>query len=101
MLSKNNVSIKDAPLTGPDNEIKVYPVPTSSTEVTLSIKNPVEKTMMLRIFNTAGQLVWQQQINTPGRDEQIQINISKFSVGVYLLHINAGDLKTTLHIIKK
>jgi len=101
VLSRSNISIKEAALTGPDNEIKVYPVPASSMGVTLSIKNPVEKTMMLRIFNTAGQLVWQQQINTPGRDEQIQINISKFSAGVYLLHINAGDLKTTRHIIKK
>jgi aminopeptidase N len=101
VLSKNNVSIKEAALAGPDNEIKVYPVPTTSTEVTLSIKNPVEKAMMLRIFNVAGQLVWQQPISTPGRDEQVQINISRFSAGVYLLHINAGDLKTTLHIIKK
>ena len=101
VLSRNNVSIKEAALTGPDNEIKLYPVPALSTDVTLSIKNPVEKTMMLRIFNTSGQLVWQQQINTPGRDEQIQINISRFSAGVYLLHINARDLKTTRHIIKK
>ncbi len=101
ILSKNNVSIKEPPLTGPVNEIKVYPVPALSTDVTLSIKNPLEKTMMLRIFNTSGQLVWQQQVNTPGRDEQIQINISKFSAGVYLLHINAGNLKTTRHIIKK
>lgn len=101
VLSKNNVSIKETGLHGPDNEIKVYPVPVSSTHVTLSLKNPVEKTMMLRIFNTAGQLVWQQQINTPGRDEQVQINISRFSAGVYLLHINAGDLKTTRQFIKK
>jgi aminopeptidase N len=101
VLSKNNVSIKEAALAGPDNEIKLYPVPASSTEVTLSIKNPVEKTMMLQIFNVAGQLVWQKQISTPGRDEQVQINISKFSAGVYLLHLIAGDLKTTLHIIKK
>ena len=101
VLSKNNISIKEAALTGPVNEIKVYPVPALSTGITLLVKNPVEKTMMLRIFNTSGQLVWQQQINTPGRDEQIQINISKFPAGVYLLHINAGDLKTTRHIIKK
>ena len=101
VLSKNNVSIKEAGVAGSVNEIKVYPVPALSTDVTLLIKNPVEKTMMLRLFNASGQLVWQQQISTPGRDEQIQINISKFSAGVYLLHINAGDLKTTRHIIKK
>jgi aminopeptidase N len=100
VLTKNNVSIKEPALSGPVNEIKVYPVPASSN-ITLSIKNPVEKTMVLRIFNTAGQLISQQQINTPGRDEEIQINISKLSAGVYLLRIDAGDLKTTRHIIKK
>ena len=100
VLTKNNVSIKEPALSGAVNEVKVYPVPASSN-ITLSIKNPVEKTMVLRIFNTAGQLVSQQQLNTPGRDEEIQINVSKLSAGVYLLRIDAGDLKTTLHIIKK
>ena len=100
VLTKNNISIKEPALSDPVNEIKVYPVPASSI-ITLSIKNPVEKTMVLRIFNTAGQLISQQQINTPGRDEEIQINISKLSAGVYLLRIDVGDRKTTLHIIKK
>ena len=101
VLSKNNVSIKEPDLPGLENEIKVYPVPTSSSSVTLSIKNPVEKIMTIRIFNIGGQLVSQQQINTPGRDEEIQINISKLSAGVYLLRLDAGDFKTTRHIIKK
>ena len=101
VLSKNNISIKEPALTGPENDIRVYPVPASSTNVTLSIKNPVQKTMTLRIFNTAGQLISKQQVNTPGRDEEIQINISKLSAGVYLLRIDAGDLKTTRHILKK
>ena len=57
--------------------------------------------LLKRIFNVAGQLISQQQISTPGRDEEIQINISKLSAGVYLLRIDAGDLKTTRHIIKK
>jgi aminopeptidase N len=101
ILSRNNVSIKEPALTGSINEIKVYPVPTTSTNVTLSIKNPIEKTMKLRIFNAAGQLISQQQIETPGRDEEIQINLSKLSAGVYLLRIDAGNFKTTRHIVKK
>ena len=101
VLSRNNVSIKEPALAGNENEIKVYPVPTSSTNVTLSIKNPVEKTMTWRIFNAAGQLISHQQIDTPGRNEEIQINISKLSAGVYLLRIDAGDFKTTRHIVKK
>jgi len=101
ILSRNNISTKEPALTGSINEIKVYPVPTATTYVTLSIKNPVEKTMTLRIFNAAGQLVSQQQIDTPGRDEEIQINVSKLSAGVYLLRIDAGNFKTTRRILKK
>jgi len=101
ILSKNNISIKEPVLPAAVNEITVYPVPTSSMNVTLSLKNPMEKTMMVRIFNSIGQLVSQQQIDTPGRNEEIQINISKFSAGVYLLRIDAGDFTTTRHIIKK
>jgi aminopeptidase N len=101
VLSKNNVSLKEAALSAIENEIKVYPVPATSNSITLSIKNPVEKTMSLRIFNAAGQLVSKQQIDTPGRDEEIQINISKLSAGVYLLRIDAGNFKTILHIIKR
>lgn len=101
VLSRNNSSVKEADIPGDINEIKVYPVPTSSTSVTLSIKNPVQRSMSVRIFNTAGQLISQQTINTPGRDEEVQINISKLSVGLYLLRIDAGNFKTTRHIIKK
>lgn len=101
VLSRNNVSVKEAGIPGDINEVKLYPVPTSANFVTLSIKNPVERSMVVRIFNTAGQLVSQQKLNTPGRDEEIQINISKLSAGVYLLHIDAGNFKTARHIIKK
>jgi aminopeptidase N len=100
ILSRNNLSIIDLLLSFSGHEIKVYPVPSSTNFVTVSVTNPVSKTMKLRIFNTLGQLVWQQQVNTPGVLEKIQINISRFSAGVYLLHIDAGEQKTTRRIIK-
>ena len=100
ILSRNNISIHELLLTPSGHEIKVYPVPSSTNGVTVSIRNPVSKTASFRVFNTMGQLMWQQQINTPGVLEKIQINISKFSAGVYLLRIDAGDSKTTHHIIK-
>ncbi len=101
ILTRNNSSIKDADLAGAENEIKVYRVPASNSSVTLSIKNPVAKTMILRLFNTAGQLISQQRIETPGRDEEIPINITSLAAGVYLLRIDADNLKTTRHIIKR
>ena len=101
ILTRDNTSIKEPDILGNENEIKVYPVPTSNPSVTLSIKNPVAKTMTLRLFNTVGQLVLQQQIDTPGRDEEIQINISSLAAGVYLFRIDADKFKTTRHIIKR
>ena len=103
ILSRNNVSINEVALAIPvtDFEIKVFPVPTSLNTVTLSVTNPVSEKMGLRLYSTTGQLVWQQQVNTPGPVELIQINISKLSAGVYLLRIDAGDFKTTRRIIKK
>ncbi|HEX6168402.1 MAG TPA: M1 family aminopeptidase [Chitinophagaceae bacterium] len=101
IISGIKVTVKDPTLTGLDNEIKVYPVPTVADVVVLSVTNPTSKTMQLRIFNTMGQLMSQQQVNTTGAIEKIQINISKLPAGVYLLRIDAGDLKTTRHIIKK
>ena len=102
ILSRNNVSVKDVTLTTPASgyAINVFPVPTSSNTVTLSITNPVSAKMSLRLFNTMGQLVWHQQVSTAGPIELIQINISKLSAGVYLLRVDAGSLKATQHIIK-
>ncbi|HEY5772975.1 MAG TPA: M1 family aminopeptidase [Chitinophagaceae bacterium] len=103
ILSRNNVSTKEVDLTIPISGfgINVFPVPTSSNTVTLSITNPGSTKMSLQLFTTTGQLVWQQQISTPGPSDLFQINISKLSAGVYLLRIDAGDFKTTRHIIKK
>ena len=102
ILSRNNVSLKDITLTIPPSgfEINVFPVPTSSNTVTLSVMNPVAAKMSLRLFNAMGQLVWNQQVSTAGPVELIQINISKLSAGVYLLRVDAGSFKTTRHIIK-
>ncbi|HJS53910.1 MAG TPA: M1 family aminopeptidase [Chitinophagaceae bacterium] len=101
VLSRNNITVKDPTLVIPGMEIKVYPVPASTNTVTVSINNAVAKTMLFRIFNTEGQLVAKQQINTPSLSELVQINISKLSAGVYLLRIDADDFKTTRHFIKK
>jgi hypothetical protein len=83
-----------------DYEVNVFPIPSSLNTVTVSIRNPVPAQMNLRLFNAMGQLVWHQQASTSAPVELIQINISKLSAGVYLLHIDAGSFKTTRHIIK-
>ncbi len=100
VLSRNNVSIKETPLSAITNEIKVYPVP-AATDITVEIRNPAAKNLNLQIFTASGQLLSTRQIATPGRDEVFQINISRFPAGVYLLRFIAGDLIMTRRIIKK
>ncbi|HEX6848808.1 MAG TPA: M1 family aminopeptidase [Chitinophagaceae bacterium] len=100
ILAGFKISQNDPTLTLQENDIKLYPVPTVADVVLLSITNPVSNTMNLRVFNTLGQLLTHQQVNTPGPIEKIPIDISRFPRGVYLLCIEANSFKTTRHIIK-
>lgn len=100
VLTRNNISVKEPPASLVDNDIKIYPVP-SSSGITVAIRNPATGFMTMRMFNASGQLLSRQQIVTPGRDEEIQINISKLAAGVYLLRFDADGFKHTGRFIKK
>jgi aminopeptidase N len=100
VLSRNNISIKEPPASLVDNDIKIYPVP-SSSGITVAIRNPAAGSVTMRMLNASGQLLSQQQLITPGRDEEIQINISKLAAGVYLLRFEAPGVKHTGRFIKK
>jgi aminopeptidase N len=100
VLSRNNISIKENPVSTITNEIKIYPVPTTSG-ITIEIRNPADKNLNLQVFTATGQLLISKQMATPGRDEIFQINISQLPAGVYLIRFIAGGLITTRRIIKK
>lgn len=99
VLSKNNVSIKENPVSAITNEIRIYPVP-ATTGITIELRNPAEKNLNLQTFAVSGQLLSTKQIATEGRDEEFYINISHLPAGVYLLRFIAGDFILTRQIIK-
>jgi hypothetical protein len=99
VLSKGNTSIKENYISAGYNELKIYPIP-ATTEITLELKNPAEKSLNLHIYSMSGQLISTRQISTPGKDELFQINISHLPRGVYLFRFSAGNFKTTSRIIK-
>lgn len=100
VLSKNNISKKENPLSVLANDIKLYPIP-AATDIKVEFRNPMGKKLNFQIFSSNGQLISDKQIAISGRDEELQINISTLPAGVYLIRFIAGDFKATHRIIKK
>jgi hypothetical protein len=65
--------------------IEIYPNPTHG-QFTIEIPNIAENTN-LKFYNTYGQLMLQQQINS----NQTQIDLSLFGKGLYLLHLKTDE----------
>ncbi|MFN4235111.1 MAG: T9SS type A sorting domain-containing protein [Bacteroidia bacterium] len=75
-----------------EEQIIIYPNPNSGI-FTIELAEPQENTTM-QIYNTFGQLMLQQQINST----QIQIDLSTFGKGIYFVHITSKESNT---IVKK
>jgi spore coat protein CotH len=71
-LSIDNLAIKEI------NDLNIYPNPTSEN-VTLEFKN--SETQTIYIFNIVGELVYQTVLN----DKSIQLNVSDWSKGIYVI----------------
>jgi hypothetical protein len=87
ILSKIKTSVKIAE-TNISNDIKIYPNPVK-VDLVISLVNPSDKKLQIQLFNAAGQSIYQQQVDTPGRDELFKIPFSYFPKGVYWLKINS------------
>jgi len=82
------------------NDIKIYPVPAVS-DVTISLKNPSDKQLDIRLYTVSGQLLYQRKIVTPGRDELFVIPINNLARGVYIVQLKSeSSIKMSRKIIK-
>ena len=79
------------------NEIKVYPNP-SPGELYVSLANPTDTKLFLRLYNAIGQLVYHKEMDTPGRDELISIPAARLARGTYLLQIHS---EKNIKLVKK
>ncbi len=79
------------------NEVKVYPNP-SAGQLYISINNPTDKKLYLRLYNTLGQLVWKEDRDLPGNNEIINIPSATLARGTYLLHIRG---EKSIKMVKK
>ena len=74
------------------SDVSIYPNPAKDF-VNISA---AEKIDLIRIYDLTGRVVLQ---STPNR-EKLNINVTDFSKGVYLVKLNAGDKESTIKLIK-
>jgi len=79
------------------NDVYVYPNPTKST-FNIAIPNGVELPNSLYIYNNIGQLIESKKVSSI---DDLTINSSSYSVGVYFITIENNDNKKTLQLIKE
>lgn len=79
------------------SDVYVYPNPTKSN-FSIAIPNGVELPNSLAIYNSIGQLIESKKVNTI---DDLTINSSSYSVGVYFITIENNDSKKTLQLIKE
>ena len=100
LISKNNTSTKINSSTATINDIKLYPNPVHDN-LNISLKNPSDKKLTVQIYNSIGQLISQEQFDTLGQDELLQVSFRHFSKGNYLVKLIAGNnILLTSKIVK-
>ncbi len=100
LISKNNTSTKINSSTANINDIKLYPNPVHDN-LNISLKNPSDKKLTVQIYNSVGQLISQEQFDTLGQDELLQVSFRHFSKGNYLVKLIAGNnILLTSKIVK-
>jgi hypothetical protein len=72
------------------NELLVFPNPTNSS-LTISYSSSEKQTVELRIYNTLGQLQLFQSFETLEKVFKKEINVEKWSEGIYFLQVKMKD----------
>ena len=96
-----NYSITNPSVNAGINDIKIFPVPVTGSNLSVSLKNPTDKHLTISVYNAAGQLQFQQQQDTPGRDELFTIPFTHFSGGVYIIRLQSESaIKISRKVIR-
>ncbi len=75
-----------------------YPNP-SLGKFTISLRNSVARDLHLQVFNVLGEIKYQERINNIVNNYSKQIDLSKFSKGVYFVKIHNGEKIHTEKIV--
>ena len=70
----------------PKATVELYPVP-SRSQVTVTISDAEAEQLALRITNMQGQLMAQQRLSASGQQQDIQLDVSDWQSGAYILQL--------------
>ncbi|GEM_PF-4740283 len=85
--------------TCPSSDLLLFPNP-ASTEFTIQFINHGHP-QVLKVYNSHGQLVWQQQIQSSSGVLQRSIDMRSWVSGLYYLNISDGEAEYNAKIVKK
>lgn len=71
-----------------NNLLTLYPNPAPGPAF-LSLKNPTDSKLYIRLYNSTGQLVWKQDAGTDGRDEIFPLSLQGLARGTYVLRVSS------------
>jgi len=96
LITKNNTVTKEE-TNGAANQLKLYPNP-APENLFISIVNPTDKKLSIRLYNTIGQLVYRKEHELSGNDEILNIPTQRFAKGVYYLKLRG---EKSIDIVQK
>ena len=97
ILSRVKTTAKEVSNSTQPDELIIYPNP-SPGDLKISIKSPSAKVLSIQVYNAIGQLVYNRQLQTPGRDELFTIPLATLARGTYWVRIKNND---KLKVVKK
>lgn len=97
LISKNNVAVKLPLAAKQPDDVTVYPNPFSS-QLMVSVKNPVEKKWQVQLYNIPGQKLLTKTFDISGADALLPLPLPLYlPAGIYFVKVDAGDV----HLVKK
>lgn len=79
-----------------ENKLTIYPNPASAfIECIVQLKSAFKA--FLSVYDLAGRNIYKEEFQTPNSKLQTKIDVSNFSKGVYVLHLNTSEE----HIVQK
>lgn len=99
LITKNNTSQKVNDNINGENIVQEFPNPFANS-LNVYLRNFTQQNGAIKIFNAQGQMLFQRNI-TINSSSFTEVNTQSFSRGVYILKIEAGEVKFVKKILKQ
>ncbi len=79
---------------------EIYPNPVSTEKLTVDVELTDEQKITIDIINSQGKRVYQRQSQNIQEKHKLNINISNFASGIYLMRLNVNDEIVSKRFVK-